>query len=201
MFRTKVDSDYLGYIACSWNELIDDNNILSVIFPSLYLLGEKWNDKSIDITNSIVLLYNLCNKYGWIDTNEQDTWKRRQWKPFILNKFDDIPIRSTTSTKTTTILNREHDNYPLLSNFLINFAYDLYNILHNDIYPETNIIKTYIVKIKDAGGDEKIIDSLFDNSVQKSNKLKILKKIKLSMTEEHGTYKNGFICVFRELLR
>jgi hypothetical protein len=201
MFRTKLENEYLGYIACSWNELTDDNNVLSVIFPSLYLLGEKWFNKNIDTTNSIILLYDLCEKYGWNDTNDQTNWKRRQWKPFVLNKDDNIPIRSTTSTKTTTILNREHDNYPLISNFLITFAYDLHNVLHNNIYPETNKINTYIDGLIDAGGNAELAKQLYDCSIHKSDKFKILKKIKRSMTEEHETYKNGFICVFRELLR
>jgi len=48
------------------------------------LLSHKWNniDVNIDVNineSPIILLYQLCDQYGWSDDNSP-IWKRRLWK-------------------------------------------------------------------------------------------------------------------------
>jgi hypothetical protein len=201
MFRKAVDSEVLGCIACTWGELIGEENIMSSIFPSLYLLAEKWKGANCK-KNPVELLYQKCEDYGWIDNNNQNTWKRRQWGVFVLNKNNPIPPRSSSSTTTDTILNREHDNYPLISNFLIKFAYDIYNLIHKQKIPNNQTIENYNNLLEEAGGNKEMINLLWNDKNSSDETIKIIEKIKRTLQkEEQQLYKNGFICVFRELLR
>jgi hypothetical protein len=201
MFRTKVDPNVLGCIACTWGELIGEENIMSSIFPSLYLLAGRWKDTECN-ENPVKSLYKKCEEYGWIDDNDQNTWKRRQWGVFVLDKNKIVPPRSTSSTTTDTILNREQDNYPLISNFLIKFTYDIYKLIHKQKIPNDETIASYNKALEEAGGDKEMIKLLWNKKNSTDDTIKIIKKIKRTLEkEEQPLYKNGFICVFRELLR
>jgi len=140
------------------------------------------------------LIFNECERLGWIIKGNQNTWKRRQW-----TGFKESP-RSTRSVTTDTKLNREEDQYPIISNLLINMTYDIYNMMKNNKTIETKQIDCYKQVFKDAGSTDELIDELFDN--KNKDIKKILRRIRTTIEkEEQPLYKNGIRMIIRELLR
>ena len=200
-YRTKIPDGILGCIACTWGELISEENIIASIFPTLYLLGDRWNNVE-QMHDPIPLLYKLCQNLGWIDANTQDTWKRRQWKPFVLKSNATVPPRSSSSTPSTTTLNRPEDKYPLISNFLIKMAYDIYMKKTKNIIPDQDSIKIYKKALSDAKCTENLSDALWDKKFTYGTLKKILNSIQRSLEpEEQVLYKNGLRMIIRECKR
>lgn len=195
-YRAKIPENALGCIACTWGELIGEENIYHCIFPTIKILAHKWNNIKTNDNPLFLLKDELKNNYG----GDQNSWKRRQWRPFVLKKEFDIPQRSTSSVTKSTILNREEDTYPIISNFLINFGIDLYNYIFNNQIPEN--IKEYNNKLKESGVSDKILNLMWISNNDIDQKKKILRKIRSETeNEEQLLYKNGFRMIIREVLR
>jgi hypothetical protein len=195
-YRAKIPEGALGCTACTWGELIGNENIESSIFPTLYLLGHRWYNLD-EKTPPSVLLYILCCSNGWILEGTQDTWKRRQWKAFVLKKTD-VPVRSSSSTTKDTKLDRPEDNYPLISKFLVRMAYAFHQLMiGNEIFD----IESYQLAMIDAGATPEYVQ-LITNGLNRTTFHQVLRKIRGSLeVEEQNLYKNGIRMVIRESLR
>lgn len=196
-YRAKIPKQCLGCIACTWGELIDTNNIEHVVFPAMYLLGKRWFNSEI-IENPITILINECDRIGWINSGQQMSWKRRQWASFVLDQNKPIPKRSCSSVTTNIKLDREPDQYPLISKLLIMFADDIYNYEINKKNPSQNKQSLYKKALLEANVNNELIDVLWKCDDVK----KILRKIRhITEIEEQELYKNGIRMVIRECLR
>lgn len=190
-YRSKIPEDALGCIACCWGELISEDNIYKTIFPSIGLLGRRWTH--FEIENPLFLLKDM------ISDNDHE-WRRKQWSGFILKEGRTIPLRSSTSVKKSTVLDREHDHYPLISSFLINFGVDLYNYIYKNTIPLDKDL--YNEKLSESGISMKTIHNLWDTNLTIDKKKTIIRRLrKETLPEEQSLFKNGFRMIFREVLR
>lgn len=129
----------LGWIACTWTELIDNNNFYNSIVPSIYLLPHIWSDNKYAKENVAQILYQSCEKYGYPISNYLE-WRRRKWVSFLGDQSD---IRNINSIDIGMELNREHDKYPVFSKYLIELLYTLDNLLENKILKNSYIIELH----------------------------------------------------------
>jgi hypothetical protein len=193
-YRLKIPENALGCIACCWGELIGEENIYQTVFPTVQLFGIKWiNYKTVN--NPLFILRDIIS-----DGIESQEWRRKQWKGFILKQGEDIHPRSTLSIKKSTVLNREHDMYPLISIFLIDFGIDLYNyLIHNNIPKRKDL---YNKKLVESGVTIQTVEKLWDTKLDVDNKKSLIRRLrKETEPEEQLLYKNGFRMIFREVLR
>lgn len=180
VYRKKIDTSLLGYIACTWGELIGEENIEHTIFPTLYLLGHRWLNSTV-LAPPIPLLISLCDEIGWIKSGNQKTWKRRQWASFVKDATQQIPPRSASSVTSQDALIRPEDEYPLISNCLIRIAESIYK-------QGSSALSEYVKIFAEAGAN-----------VTNITNLRVVQR--LMEKEEQVLYKNGLRMVIRECLR
>lgn len=227
MFRKDICKVSLGCIACTWGELIGMENVDSVLYPALFLLGERWSGANEVSPIDILKKY----KTEMIYSGDVATWKRRQWTGFMKN--NDTPQPRSSYLDTAHPLIRDHDHYPICSKYLIDMIIDIYDELNGTDIPSTSIEK-YKNSFIEAGTDKKLVEDLFkeindtkcDVKRMKSELRRIGKshqaedptyyksdlrigRVKTSLrrvqrsqeAEEQTYYKNGLRMVVRELLR
>ena len=200
MFRKNTDKYMLGCIACSWGELIGMENIDGALYPSIAMLGARWNNLTDNPVTALQLFY---NDIIWPEIST--TWKRKQWTGFMKNNNQPQPRSSHTPVSRS--LTREDDMYPNCSKFLVDMVLDLHDrmIGKTDRIPLENVEK-YKQAFIEAKAEQKLVDDLF---VELSSSNPNIKKIKTAMrrlqrsheAEEQLYYKNGLRMVLRELLR
>lgn len=209
-------ANLLGYIACTWTELIDNNNFHSSIVPSVYLLSKKWDDVENGLNRNDrdipKVLYDMCQLYGYpiveprvdcvvqshAESGMNTTWKRRRWASFF-NKNNDP--RCLNSVDVTMELNREHDCYPVFSKFLIDLLYHLYLVWIEKQEIKDDYFRTEVDKIIKENFDKNYnIDWLFDNK-STNVKDKINSLVTLMKTKEDPYSNNGLIPVLRYISR
>jgi len=220
-YRKKIEKSWLGCIACTWGELIGPENIMSMICPTIYMLGERWNGS--DESPLSLALDSLDHEIDGekITWNDMKTYKRRQWASFSLDKDKDkkeMHPRSSSSVTTLIKMTREEDSYPLLSKSLIKMALYLDpkidSVEFND--SEKDEIK-HMIEESFANTNDKdvgtighvfgIIELLFSknesSNVKNATTYKSrLRKIRsVTEKEEQPLYKNGVRAVIREVLR
>ena len=76
-------------------------------------------------------------------------------------------------------------------------------IITNQVHRQTEEkIKDFNSRVMNLHGNKEMINLLWNDKNSSDETIKIIKKIKRTLQkEEQQLYKNGFICVFRELLR
>jgi hypothetical protein len=214
-YRKKINSNWLGCIACTWGELIGEENILDMIFPTINVFGVRWSHLlSNDNPNEIFLRYQKISSF---DLSIKNSWKRRQWRGFVLKTSEKIPSRSSSSILTTTKMIREEDKYPLISNTLINLTELFMNYMKREMNESDEKLDMYknilMMSIKDDENKRntaiKIISQLFELlKGDKTSEYEVIQYKKLlrqlrncTEDEEQDTYKNGIRMVIRECLR
>jgi hypothetical protein len=178
MFR---NGHLLGWIACTWTELIDESNYWNTLIPSVYILSERFSHPEQRICVPTVL-HEYCERYGYPETNVANAyeWQMRRWDGFK------NPDSIRCITKAPTMLTREHDRYPVFSRFLIDLLYDLYNLYFKDgDTTETIEQMCFILREEFETDDERWL-------IDKSKILAIIKKL-----PDAETYKNGLAGVLR----
>jgi hypothetical protein len=202
MFRKDVSRVSLGCIACTWGELIGMENVDNVLYPSLFLLGEKWNNTNNDDMTPIDVLKKY--KTEMIYSGNTDTWKRRQWTGFMKSEGGSQPRSSHIDTSQP--LNRDHDQYPICSKYLIDMTIDIYETMYSNKKLGDCSLSTYKKSFIEAGADEKVVNDLFEKLTSPKIDIKVVKtalrRVQRSQeVEEQMYYKNGLRMVVRELLR
>ena len=218
MFRKNIDKVKLGCVACSWGELIGMENIDGALYPSIAMLGARWNMLTDNPEEALKMYYDnmiwpeisttwnpsSAQNPRWIPQGDS-VWKRKQWTGFL--KKNDQPQPRSSFTPVSRPLTREDDMYPNCSKFLVDMVLDIYDRMLNrniGIPPERE--HKYKVAFNEAGADQKLVDDLF-NQLRVANPN--IKTIKTAMrrlqrsheAEEQVYYKNGLRMVLRELLR
>lgn len=193
----KNGANLLGYIACTWSELIDNNNFHSTVVPSIYSLSKKWSETEKNYRNIPDVLYKMCQTFGYPQSEFNHEWRRRRWVGF--NSVNDP--RASNSVDTSIILDREHDKYPVFSKFLIDLTYHLYLLWIKK--EAVNIIpfKLALGKIIRENFDSHYdIHWLFDPTLGKDIvKSKIDQLTTLMKTKISPYYHNGLLSVMQYL--
>ena len=122
--------ELVGWIACTWTELISRNNYVDSLVPALYVLSAKWHidgpatrtkDQRARIKRDLGrTIYEMCQRHGFPGSGAPQAWRRRHW-----HKFYDSDPRSTSSVTVDTPLTREEDLYPVFSRELVELMYHL----------------------------------------------------------------------------
>jgi len=198
-YRKPIVTGILGCVACTWGELIGPENILHTIFPALYLLGHRWTHLG-QAGDPATLLFDLCERLGWIESGLQNTWRRRQWRGFVLAEGEKIPERSTTSTTTKTRLTREEDQYPLVSALLIRMAHCIRQRQISNPQAHEDIDQ-YRKAMIAASVPTQIVDDIFAASSRDEINKSLRRLRRITEPEEQTLYKNGIRMVIRECLR
>ena len=185
----------IGCIACSWTELIDESNIFTTLFPSLYMIAHRWNSYPKKHPHPPLLLRALCDQFGYPKVGKEwgklEGWKTRLWIQFYV----DVP-RSTSSLTVDVPLDREHDHYPVFSKQLIIAQSVLYTYAVLGQVVDNQELLDAITFLTAATGK--------DCTFIKSKKLGWKKKVKAIRTKtqyEQDTYKNGGIKILRRLCK
>jgi len=196
----KYGKNLIGHIACTWSELIDNNNFYNTIVPSIYLLARRWNDLDKNESNHLPeILYQMCEQYGYPESDKYDSWKRRRWASFLKDVNDP---RNIANMSTDILLDREHDQYPVFSRFLIELLYILYLIWikkeSHEILNKIDFYRNQLNEIIQKNFNSGPIDWLFDRSTQKEViKQNIFDLIDRMKNNVNIYYHNGLIPVLR----
>jgi hypothetical protein len=196
----KNDNPYgknlIGHIACTWTELIDNNNFYNTIVPSVYLLSKKWSNPGKNDNNNLPeILYTMCQQYGYPISQYNNTWKRRRW----VNFFDKDEPRSIANISIEIVLDREHDLYPVFSKFLVDLFYELYLLqIKKDFNFVPNFQNELSKIINENFASEYDIDWLYNREI-KTTELKnhINKLISMMKEKENPYYNNGLIPILK----
>jgi len=120
---------HLGWIACTWTELIDRHNFWNTLIPAVYVLSVRWSAYQRNEAHKIIrkqlpkILYDMCERHGYPEEVDLPSWKTRFWY-----KFYSTHPRSTSSVDVFTPLNRDSDRLPVFSKSLIMLMYHLYRV-------------------------------------------------------------------------
>jgi hypothetical protein len=137
----------IGWIACTWTELITELNFRSTIIPSIYVIANRWkmyeDRREVNPLLLPKIMYDMCQSHGFPDMSPivESTWKSRKWASFL--RPDDP--RSCSSVDTSMVLHRDHDLYPVFSNYLINLLYDFY-LSHHEL--ESTVLFTDLFMVR-----------------------------------------------------
>lgn len=200
MFRKNLDKVKLGCIACSWGELIGMENIDGALYPSIAMLGARWNMTTDNPEKALMMYY---DSMIWPEIST--TWKRKQWTGFL--KKNDEPQPRSSHTPVSRPLTREDDMYPNCSGFLVDMVLDLYDRMlgtSTGISPERE--QKYKEAFIEANANKKLVDDLFNqlrvnNPNIKTTKTAMRRVQRSHEADEQVYYKNGLRMVLRELLR
>ena len=200
MYNKKLDKyggNLIGYIACTWSELIDNNNFHSTIVPSIYLLSKKWTESQNDYRNIPEVLYNMCEQYGYPSSKFNNEWRKRKWAGF--NAQNDP--RASNSVDVNVPLDRDHDQYPVFSKFLVNLVYCLYLLWIKKEPSNTNYMHNELDKIIKENFDVNYdVSWLFDTSTDIDTvKNNINQLVPIMKAKNNQYYHNGLLAVFRYL--
>lgn len=193
----------LGWIACTWSELIDNNNFYNTIVPSIYVLANVWENINFQQQDIPALLLDMCNKYGYPVCEQDHEWRRRKWVSFLGDKTNN---RNINSIDTTVTLDREHDKYPVFSEFLIKLLYTLdANLIRGQYINSTDIKDKCNLIISEHFPDRGNVDWLFDIRVDDESfdkeifMKKINKLIDYFLAKQSNNYNNGFIPILSHI--
>ena len=166
--------------------------------PSIYLIARRWDNPADDKVKEIPrILHDMCEKYGYPESQEHDSWKRRRWASFFKNNNDP---RGIASVSTGMELNREHDKYPVFSRFLIELLYVLYIIwIQKGDSDKTTLYCDQLNKIINENfADNYQIDWLFTRETKvEAVKENITTLIKIMKEKDSLYYHNGLIPVVK----
>ena len=112
--HVSIEDRLCGFIACTWSELVDQGNIFTTLFPTLYLLAHKFSNYPVVHPHPPILMYELCMKHGFPESPIND-WRVRKWGQ---GKCDGITNQ--------TPLDREIDLFPVFSQALVTTLYFIY---------------------------------------------------------------------------
>jgi hypothetical protein len=170
MYRKSIENVELGCIACTWGELIGMENIDNILYPSIILLASRWNGSK---ENPVEILKKYRDEMIYPEIRK--TWKRRQWRGYVLKKGAAVPPRSSSGVTINTVLNRIHDRYPICSKLLIDMTIDIYDAINSS----SSIKRTseYKKAFLSAKADEKSVNDLFKELQGSQPNIKLVKTI------------------------
>ena len=133
----------------------------------------------------------MCELYGYPDSSlDAPVWRSRHWHKF----YSDHP-RGTSTVTTDTLLNREHDTYPVFSRELIDLLYSLGRVIthHEPASP------TLLTLLHEATGQ----DCTFLLRPEQVNATGIARLIRITTARdaEEKLWDNGVIPILRWLGR
>jgi hypothetical protein len=147
MFDAKLESGVAGYIACVWGEWIGEENIDTVLYPMIYLLGSKFSQ---DGRRAVDILKTWLDATG--ETNYDDTWKMRAWVGFSDPGpgNDHHPMSTVMAPLRATPMTMDEVTYPAFSRFLVEFYVGMCTLAEHGTRLDPHLESRVISHLKDA---------------------------------------------------